>query len=144
MPFGVFSEVNSHSRNQATRRDLRVFGLMLGCIALLVAAILHWKQVCGVAYVAGLGLVLVGAAVFFPHRLHGLYAAWMCLGVALGWLSTRIILLTLYYLVCTPIGGIARLFGKRFLTVGKDARMDSYWIRRSTKPKSKEEYERQF
>jgi hypothetical protein len=46
--------------------------------------------------------------------------------------------------VVTPIGLLARLTGKDFLSLKLNRRAGSYWIPREQKEKSPSEYERQF
>ena len=51
----------------------------------------------------------------------------------------------LFYLVLTPMGLVARLFGKSFLDVRvKDKDTESYWTYRKEETEGPERYEQQF
>lgn len=69
---------------------------------------------------------------------------WMSLGVLIGWFVTRLILIILFYLIITPIGLLAKLFGKDFLNRKFDKTAGSYWIIRKSTGFDKKSYENQF
>ncbi len=98
---------------EPTRRELRVFGLGLGVILLLLAALALWRGR-PAPWWGGLGgasllFLLAGAA--FPSRVRPVYRLWMPLANALGWLNTRLILFLVFTLVVTPLGVAMRLLG---------------------------------
>jgi len=68
----------------------------------------------------------------------------MTLALLLGWFTSRVILTILFYLVLTPIGFIAKIFGKKFLSLKIDDGAKSYWEKREVKSTDLTEYERQF
>ena len=91
----------------------------------------------------GVPLVVLGAVL--PRSLKWVYVAWMTLAMVLGAIVSTILLVLLFYLVVTPIGLIARLAGKDFLSRKLDSKASSYWILRDiAQPKAKHEHERQF
>ena len=49
----------------------------------------------------------------------------------LGWIMTRVILIIIFYLIVTPIGLIARLFGKQFLDLSLNENVNSFWNKRA-------------
>jgi hypothetical protein len=62
-----------------------------------------------------------------------------------GAIISTILLTLLFYLVVTPIGLVARLAGKDFLSRKLEVSSASYWILRdATKLKRKSQHERQF
>ena len=73
-----------------------------------------------------------------------IYIAWMSVAFVLGFVMAHVILAVLFYLVITPIGLLAKLAGKDFLSLKLDRAAKSYWIPREKKPKSAADYERQF
>ena len=75
--------------------------------------------------------------------LKKLYALWMKLAHALGYVNTRILLFVFFCLVLGPIALLGRLFGKNFFEDHpKDAK--SYWHVRPEPAYSKESCHRQF
>ncbi|MDP3832044.1 MAG: SxtJ family membrane protein, partial [Ignavibacteriaceae bacterium] len=89
-------------------------------------------------------LLLIVSGLIFPILLKPLNFIWMSFAVVLGFFMTRIILGILFYIIITPIGLIAKLFGKDFIDKRISKEKVSYWNYREQKEFSKEIYERQF
>jgi hypothetical protein len=126
-------------------RELRRFGLLVGgvfaCLGLVF--LLRGKAHYPWFLVPGLGLVLVGGVL--PKALKLIYLAWMTLAILLGFIVSHVILTLFFFLVMTPIGLVARLFGKDFLRLKLQPGAETYWIPREKKgPKSAVEYEQQY
>jgi len=125
-------------------RDLRKFGLMVGGVFAILGVIMllrhkpHW-----VYFVWPGGILLVLGAVW-PRALKYIYIAWMSVAFVLGFIMAHVILTLFFYLIITPIGLLARLVGKDFLSLKLDRQAPSYWLPRENKPKSAAVYERQF
>jgi len=130
---------------KATKKDVRNFGLLLGGALLGGGAFLLWKERGGhvAFFICGAAFALTG--LFLPAVLVPLFKVWMLLAASLNWIMTRLILGLLFYLVVTPTGLVARLFGKRFLDTRFDpgGTTETYWNRRTGKP-GRERYEQQF
>ena len=126
-------------------RELRKFGLAVGAV---FAALGIWFYARGKGYfpyclVPGLFLVTFGA--LWPRALKAVYLAWMAVAFVLGFVVSHVILAVFFFLVMTPIGLLARLAGKDFLSLKLDRQAKTYWIQRETRqPKTPAEYERQF
>ena len=126
------------------KKELRQFGITIGVVLGCLGAWFLWQGKDG-SYPLIITAVLFCAFGFIlPLLLKPLHKLWMTLAVLLGWLMTRIILMILFYLVITPIGLMARLWGKDFLNEKLDAKAPSYWIVRKTTPFERKNYERQF
>ena len=126
-------------------RELRRFGLMVGSVFLLLAAWFTWRGKFFYPYFLVAGVALVVPGLLVPAALRHVYLVWMALAFALGLVVSTVLLTLFYYLVVTPIGLAARLFGKDFLSERWDRRAESYWIAvRRSEPRRKEEYEQQF
>ena len=129
----------------ATPGDLRKFGLTVGGVFALLALIFflrhrgyYWCFLVPAAPLIGLGLIA-------PKILKPVYLGWMFLALALGAIVSTILLLILFYLVVTPIGWLARLFGNDFLLRRWEPQAASYWHRRDvSQPRDKHELEQQF
>jgi len=129
----------------SSRRELRRFGITSGLLGLVAGIVLWWYGVAVWPWPMGLGIFLMVIGSVFPLLFRPVYRIWMALAIILGWIVTRVILIIVFYAVLTPIGLVARLFGKRFLQPGPDPGQRSYWVRRShDEMADRERYERQF
>ena len=130
---------------QASPRDLRKFGLMVGGVFLALGIYFYLRhKPWWLWFVApGAPLFLLGSV--FPRSLKWIYVAWMTLSMILGAIVSTILLTVLFYLVVTPIGLLARVVGKDFLSQKLDHGAASYWLLCDvSRPKQKHEHERQF
>lgn len=126
-----------------SKKDLRKFGLTISAALLIIGILLFWFEKPGYIYFLVLGLVLILSALLFPSLLKPLNKIWMTLAIILGWVMTRVILSILFYFVLTPIGLIAKLFGKKFLNLEIDQTLNTYWEKRESK-NDRLNYEKQF
>jgi hypothetical protein len=123
--------------NEITSKQLRSFGFTVGGIFALIAL---WPIVVRAEDPRWWAMVVAGCllvpAVVFPKSLVWVYKGWMAIGHVLGWINTRIILGTIFYLIVTPIGMIRRWLGKD--PMGRQLRpdLDSYRIIRKPRPAS--------
>jgi hypothetical protein len=125
-------------------RDLRKFGLMVGGVFLVLGLwfLFRHKPWHAWFWLPGSLLVLFGAMA--PRALKHIYTGWMAFAFSLGMVVSAVLLTLFFYLVVTPIGLVARLFGKDFLA-RKRCNASSYWLRRpGSGPKQPAQYERQF
>jgi saxitoxin biosynthesis operon SxtJ-like protein len=113
-----------------TASEGRKFGLLVGGAFLLVALV-SWRRghetVSAVALVLALGLIAGGLAV--PTRLGPVYRGWMKLALVISKVTTPIFMGLIFFLVLTPAGLLARLFGHRPLTRSKAS--PTYWQNRT-------------
>lgn len=125
-------------------RNLRKFGLVVGGVFALLGLLFllrhkpHWPWFLW----PGAGLMALGAVL--PQSLKYIYVAWMSAAFVLGFVVAHVILTLFFYLVVLPVGLVARLVGKDFLSLKLDPRAPSYWIRRESKEPRLADYERQF
>ena len=126
------------------KREWRKFGIALGIILAVIATILLIKDKSTYLYFYGGGLFSVLAALVVPIIVKPVFILFLYIGHGLGFVMTRLILGILFYLVITPIGLIARLFGKQFLSVGFSRGESGYWIETAGMGDEKESYENQF
>jgi hypothetical protein len=94
--------------------------IVLGCIVLYLAK--RWSFVLVMALLIGL------AGLLAPVVRDGLHWGWMKLSEGLGWVSAKIILTVLFFLVLAPLAFFARLRGKIGLRLKPGA--DSYFKER--------------
>lgn len=137
----MFDEIKNIN---SSKTELKKFGFTIGIVLLIVAAVMFFYSNEIFYYFAGGGVLLILLGWIAPVMLLPLQKGWMTLAVVLGFFMTRIILSILYYLIITPIGLTAKLFGKDFLDRKIEKEKKSYWHYRERKPYEKIETERQF
>ena len=109
----------------ASRKQLRSFGLWVGLVVALLGAWLLWQGHSFIWLTVGLLLILLGWIV--PRWLKPLYIPWMGLAIVLGFVMTRVLLTVLFFLVITPVGLIMRWTGRDPLNRKPDPSVTSYW-----------------
>src|SRR5258708_13695919 len=101
------------TRRKRSLRAEREFGLIVGGVLILLSA---WWTYRGKFHSAAtitlpLGAVLVLLGLAFPRALVYPNKAWMTLAEGLSFISTRIILAFVFFVIVTPIGFVKRLSG---------------------------------
>ena len=114
---------------QPGARKLRDFGFMLA-VAAMGAAI--WQGVGRhrpvIMLLVGLFACLSGnAALFRPALLLPLYRVLTVATFPLGWVSSRLILAVVFYVVFCPIGLVMRMIGRDRLGRRFDREATTYW-----------------
>ena len=127
-----------------TKKDLRKFGLTVGIVLAAIGTLLFYFEKSSAIYFTIIGGLLILLGILFPQLLKPLNKIWMGLAIVLGFIMTRVILTTLFYLVITPIGFLAKIFGKKFMLLKYDKSAKTYWEKRSIIQKKQIDYERQF
>lgn len=125
-------------------RDLRKFGLTVGGVFVAIGIVLFLRHGRSYPLFLGAGATLILFGALWPVALKYIYIAWMGLAFTLGFLMSNVILTLFFYLLVTPIGLLARLFGKDFLARKLDRQATSYWIPCPKETKTSQSYERQF
>ncbi|HXI25093.1 MAG TPA: SxtJ family membrane protein [Pyrinomonadaceae bacterium] len=126
-------------------RTEREFGLIVGGIFVLLSSwwIYRGKFPSVRQVTLPLGALLVVLGILIPRALVYPNKAWMALAEGLSFVSTRIILAVVYFLVLTPIGVIKRLFGWDPLHRREPAR-ESYWRPYSERQRDTKHYEKMY
>ncbi len=96
-----------------SKKQLREFGLVLGFgFPIIIGWII--PSLSGHAFRSWslyLGLPLIILGITKPSLLSYLYKGWMAIGLALGWLNSRLILGLIYLVILQPISLIMRILG---------------------------------
>ena len=130
---------------EATPRDLRKFGLVVGGVLAALGLFFLWRQKPWYPAFLFPGVPLMVLGALLPATLKWPYVVWMALAMVLGAIVSTVLLTLLFYLMVTPIGLAARLAGRDFLRLKPDAGAPSYWlIRERTRVKSRHDHEQQF
>ena len=125
-------------------RELRQFGLTMGCAAGLLGMWFLWRGTTWSTFVLSGAGIFFFCAFVFPLILKPLHKVWMTLALLMGLVVTGLIMVVLFYFVVTPIGLAARLCGKDFLQRKFDSTAESYWIPRERGEVDRKQYENQF
>jgi hypothetical protein len=125
-------------------RTLRQFsGLWILFIGLVAVrqALSHRPLVALV--VAFLAVVIGVAGLLMPRLVKPLFVGWMIAVFPIGWVVSRIVLGSIFYIVFTPISMIFRIIGRDALVLKPDSTTSTYW---RSKPGSSDQkqYLRQF
>jgi len=134
--------------SRATKRSLRAereFGLIVGGVLLLLSS---WWLYRGKFHEArqitfGVGGLLLLLGLISPRALVFPNKAWMALAEVLAFISTRVILAFVFFVVMTPIGFVKRLFGWDPLH-RRAAPHETYWLPYSERQKNPRHYEKMF
>jgi hypothetical protein len=111
----------------------RGFGLTVGGILLLIAAVRTWLQEgYGAIELAlgAVGLCLVVLALVRAQSLAGLNRGWTKLGLLLFKVVNPVVLGLIYLTTIVPIGVVMRAFGHDPLRLKRDPQASTYWVRR--------------
>jgi Saxitoxin biosynthesis operon protein SxtJ len=99
----------------------RSFGVSVGIVLCVIAALLWWRGRVGRAEVLGaIGGVLLIAGLVYPPVLTYPSAAWWRFSRGLGHVNARVLLTIFFVVVLTPVGVVWRLTGKDPLGRRKD------------------------
>jgi len=136
------------NRTTYKKRSLRAereFGLIVGGILLLLSSWWFYRgkfhDVRQITLVVGALLVFLG--IIFPRALVWPNKAWMALAEVLSFVSTRVILAFVFFVVMTPIGLVKRMFGWDPLH-RRAASSESYWRPYSERQRNPRHYEKMF
>ena len=126
-------------------RAEREFGLIVGGVFLLLGAWWFYRGKFGNAtnLSMALGALLILFGLIWPKALVYPNKAWMLLAAGLSFVSTRIILALVFFLIVTPIGVVKRLSGWDPLN-RRSGSSDSYWRPYSERQRDQRHYEKMY
>jgi hypothetical protein len=91
----------------------RSFGVSVGGVLLVIAALLVWRGRAGRAEVVGaVGALLLVCGLVHPPLLKYPSAAWWRFARALGYVNARVLLSIIFFLILMPLGLVWRVTGK--------------------------------
>ena len=128
-----------------TRKDLRVFSLLLIVFCGVVAMLMYFRSGSfrWPAIIATVGLVAGVIGCLRPAAIRPVYLSWMVATFPIGWTVSHLILAAVYFFVFTPIGWLLRLTGHDPMKCRRDRSRDTYWEPRTSERKPAD-YFRQF
>jgi hypothetical protein len=111
----------------------RGFGLTVGGILLLIAAVRTWLHE-GYGTIelalAGIGVMLMVLGLIAPGSLAGLNRAWIRLGLIMFKVVNPLVLGLIFLVAIVPVGLIMRVVGYDPLRLKRDPQASTYWVRR--------------
>lgn len=117
--------------------QLRSFGLTVGGVFLIIGLWpVLWHSESPRLWAIGLGVALSFFGVLRPIMLAPVHRMWMGLAHVLGQINTRLILGLLFYVVFTPLGWLAKRFGRDPLRLNIGSGPDTYRVARTPRPPS--------
>ena len=131
-------------RKQSLRAE-REFGFIVGGVLVLLSSWWFYRgKFHNLREVTSIvGSLLVILAFIFPRALVWPNKAWMALAEVLSFVTTRIILALVFFLIVTPIGVIKRSLGWDPLN-RRAAPGESYWKPYSERQRNPRHYEKMF
>ena len=115
---------------KTNKKEIRKFGFLMGGVLIVIAIFLLWKGSSYYQTVFLIGILFGILGLIIPMILKPIYIIWMTFATILGCIMTRVILTVLFYLIVTPIGLIAWIFGAKFLDLSWNKNVNSYWNKR--------------
>ncbi len=119
-------------------------GITVGVVLILVSSLLWYFEKTTFVYFSITGGLLVIFAFIATSVLRLFHRLWMMLALLMGFVMSRVILTLLFYFILTPVGLIAKFVRKKFMPLGFDKNVLSYWEKRENVNKKPLDYERQF
>jgi len=129
---------------KSSKKELRQFGITIGIVTGLLALVAFLRQKDTKTLFLLLSITFLFFGIVFPIVLKPIQKIWMSLATIIGWFVTRIILTILFYLVVSPLGIVAKIFGKASLGMRFDKGATTYWIPKDYTKDNKKNYENQF
>jgi len=126
-------------------RAEREFGLIVGGVLVLLGGWWIYRgKFADAAYImSSIGVLLVGLGLLLPRALVYPNKAWMLLAEGLSYITTRIILGIVFFLIVTPIGVIKRMLGWDPLS-RRGPRGETYWRNYSERQRDPRHYEKMY
>ena len=127
------------------KKKLREFGIVTAIgFGIITLIILFFTDMDSVLLKVGvIGSILGIITIIIPSGLWWFYYCWMGFAFLMGNIVGRVLLAIIYYVVCTILALIMKVFGRDRLAL-KKKNADSYWIKCEEIAPDKEKYERQF
>lgn len=137
----IFQEIKNI---KSEKSDLKKFGITIGVAFLIIFFALFFLKKTWYNPIIITGIILIGLGYVIPKALLPLQKIWMAFSIIMGWAISHLMLCIVFYAIITPIGIIAKIFGKNFISLRFRGPEKSYWISRDDKTAKSEDYEKQF
>jgi len=122
----------------------RSFGVVFAVVFTLLAGYFGWRGHAWWPTLLAPATAFLLLALIRPALLAWPNWLWTRLGLLLGAIVAPIVMGIIYFAVFTPMGLIARLFGKDFLRLRRDPAAPTYWLPRQDRQTTPERLRDQF
>ena len=118
------------------KKSARKFAALISLVLIALALYFYWKDFSSISIniILVILILLFISALFFPKTLKVFYKEWMRFALILGWVVSRIILISIFYFILSPTGLIAKIFNKKFLKIKQEKHTQTYWQKKETTP----------
>lgn len=135
--------INEIKNIDSSKKALKKFGITIGLFIIILNLFLLLIKEKFPLHFLFIGLAIIILGFLYPKLLKPINIAWMSIALMLGWISTRLILILLYYFLITPISFVTKLLRKDLLEMKVDKSKASYWHKREPM-QEKSYFENQF
>jgi saxitoxin biosynthesis operon SxtJ-like protein len=130
-------------KSRTPRNEQRSFGISVGIVLCMIAALLWWRgRPVRAEVVGGIGVFLLAAGLIYAPILKYPSAAWWRFSRVLGHFNARVLLTLLFSLVLVPVSIVWRITGKDPLARRRDTRRG--WSPYPSRYRNPKHYERMF
>ncbi len=126
----VQTEINALDQTAGSLRKFSLLFVSLGSVIFLLAL---RKDNIDLQIISAAFVLFFLLGVIWPSLVKKIHIGWMAFAFLLGWIVSRTIMICLFYVILTPFGFIARLFGKKFIETGFHTDKSTYWIAKAAK-----------
>ncbi|MFH1423771.1 MAG: hypothetical protein ABIG29_02345 [Candidatus Nealsonbacteria bacterium] len=127
-----------------SKKEQRKFGIGLAVILCLIGTMqLIFGGELYLYFYFG-GIIVFLASLISPALLKPLFILFSYIGTYLGFCTTKLVLILLFYFLFTPLGFLLKMTGKDFLDLKLNKAAGTYWKKRKTAEFDKKSYENQF
>lgn len=133
------------ARNQKPEQQIKSFGIGFSIIVAVFALRMFLRHRLVVYnYLMIISPIILCLAVFRPLFLKPLYKIFSGIGLCIGWLVNKAVLIIIFYLVFAPVGLLLRLIRKDLLDRKIEPQRDSYWLKKECVEFDKSRYAKQY
>jgi hypothetical protein len=125
-------------------KSVRKTGVTIGIVLITISFLLWWFGNNSFIYFSAVGGIFIILSYIALTVLRPFHKLWIGLSLLLGFIMSHLILSIIFYFVVTPIGLLAKLVGKKFMSLKFNKSATTYWEKREKPIKEKIDYERQF
>lgn len=126
-------------------KAIRRFGFILAGLLFLMAGFLWYQNRESWTWWTAGGLASLLASLLFPKVIQPFYMGLTALTIPIGYVISRLILITMFVIFFVPVGLLSRLFGRDLLDRRLNKKATTYWLNKQHDPTPlTERYERLF
>jgi Saxitoxin biosynthesis operon protein SxtJ len=128
-----------------SERQLRYFaGIWFPAFFVVIQSFMYYRAAAFIpVWVWSLVILVSVSGLIRPSVARPVYLTWMWAAYPIGWTVSSLMMLSVFFLLITPVGFIMRLFGYDPMNRRFDRTVNSYWTPHQSGPDTSD-YFRQF